>query len=331
MTEREQSGKKDGTTDINLIRVINRTIHISPVDREKEVDYIVENPTDEEFEFLYLPLREFQRNLKVCDEDDRILNIYPNQHVKNVIENLKENDEEGYQRIQHQFKQAEYKLLIQLPPERPLKPGTMRTIRLSYEESDPVKFYSVTDPTVTTGWINQWEKKLFKIPAFIANQERFPGHPHDEFIVVVGTPDYAVTGRSIFEGPEPSKEIYENGLNDETRVISVRSPGADNGRYTLNVEYDLIPNSRNLMRGLALYWVLAVFVGIISTAFPIFNLPTWAPLVGQAVSAGFITSTIGLIFALDEGWTERYRIMSAIPLLLHGMAWVHWALPNALL
>jgi hypothetical protein len=303
--EQKQGAKEQDISHIELIRVIDRTIHVSSIDRKKEVDFVVLNNSDEKFNYLYLPLREFERNLQVQDEDGKGLNIYPNSKVKKWLDSLKEEDKEGYERMEHRFKHADYKLYIQLPPDKPLEPNKLRTIRLTFEESDPVEFYSIMDPSIFTGWIDQWEKKFFKVPSFVADVERFPGHPHDDFVVVVSTSGYAATGASELEGGVPEEEVYENGLNDDTRVFSVRLPPAEERRYTGDIQYDLIPNNRTLMFGLAIYWVLAVVSGTISVLFPTFDLVNGYAGIGQTISAGFITVTIGLIFALEEDWANR--------------------------
>lgn len=316
-------------THIELVRVIDRTVHVSPTDRKKEVDFTVRNPTDEEFNYLFLPLRQFVRNLKVHDEDGVQLNVYPNSYVENLLDNVKERNKEGYRRMQHRFKHADYKLFIQLPPERPIKPGELRTIQLTFEQSDPVEFYSIREPSLVTGWIKQWEKKFFKIPSFLADVERFPGHPHDVFIIVVGTPGYATTGSSEREGGEPEKEIYEDGLDDDTRVLSVRLPPAEKRRYNWDLQYDLLPNNRGLMMALASYWAVAVVLGLASSFFPILGITDGLIGYGKTLSAGLITTTIGLIFALDADWTDRYKLLSLLPLLLHGVAWVLWTLAKS--
>lgn len=314
---------------IKLVRIIDRTIHVSPTDRQKEVDFTVRNPTDDEFNYLFLPLRQFERNLKVYDEDGKRLNVYPNSEVEDMLEAVKEKDEEGYERLQERFKHAEYRLFIQLPPERPLNPGELRTIQLTFEQSDPVEFYDIQDPSIVTGWFRQWKKKFFKIPSFIADVKRLPGHSHDVFVVVVGTPGYATTGSSAHDGGKPAKEIYENGLDDDTRVLSVRLPSAEKDRYTWDLQYDLIPHNRGLMMTLAVYWAVAVVIGVISIALPAFGLANGLVGLGKTLSAGLVTSTIGLIFALDADWTDRYKMLSLIPLLLHGTAWVAWTLADS--
>lgn len=325
-TSKGEGDDGQAPTHIKLVRVVDRTIHVSPTDRKKEVDFTVQNLTDQEFNFLFLPLRQFERNLKVRDEDGMRLNVYPNSYVEDILDQVKERDKEGYQRMQHRFKHADYKLFIQLPPKRPLKPGELRTIQLTFEQSDPVEFYSVLDPSFVTGWLKQWKKKFFKIPSFLADVERFPGHPHDVFIVVVGTPGYATTGSSEREGGEPAKEIYENGLDDNTRVLSVRLPPAEKRRYTWDLQYDLVPNNRTLMIALAVYWIMAVVLGVISSSLPALGLADGLVGYGKTLSAGLLTATIGLIFALDADWTDRYKLLSVLPLLLHGTAWVLWTL-----
>lgn len=144
----EQTMETDGNppSPIELVRVIDRTIHVSPTDRRKEVDFTIQNPTDEEFNYVFLPLRQFERNLKVHDENGMQLNVYPNAYVEELLEGAKERDEEGYERLQDRFKHAEYTPFIQLPPERPLGPGELRTIQLTFEQSDPVEFYDIRAP-----------------------------------------------------------------------------------------------------------------------------------------------------------------------------------------
>lgn len=324
----EQTAERDGElpSHLELVRVIDRTIHVSPTDRKKEVDFTVRNPTDKEFNYLFLPLRQFERNLKVHDESGIQLNVYPNAYVQELLDEIEEHDEKGYEHIQQQFKHADYKLFIQLPPERPLEPGELRTVQLTFEQSDPVEFYGIRDPSPLTGWFERWEQKFFEIPSFIADVERFPGHPHDVFVVVVGTPGYMARGSSEREGGDPAKEIYRNGLDDETRVMSVRLPPPARRRYTWDLQYDLVPNNGTLMMALAAYWVIAVILGLVSSSLPILGILDGFSSYAMTLSAGLVTATIGLIFALDADWTDRYKLLNVVPLLLHGMAWVLWTL-----
>lgn len=80
--EYSENGQRGHHKDIQLVRVIDRTVHVSPVDREKEMDYVISNPTNEEFNFVFLPLREFKRNLRLFDEDGTQLNFYENRRVE---------------------------------------------------------------------------------------------------------------------------------------------------------------------------------------------------------------------------------------------------------
>jgi hypothetical protein len=315
---------------IELIRIIDRTIHVSPIDRKKEVDFTVRNNSEQDFNFLFLPLREFARDLQVRDEDEQRLNIYPNSEVKEMIEERKDEDKEGYKLLQMQFKHAEYMPYIQLPPDKPLGPGELRTITMTYEEKDSVEFYSIFDPKLYRGWLGQWKRKFFRIPSFIADVQRYSGHTHDVFIVIVGTPGYASIGETEREGADPAKEIYENGVDDDTRVLSVRLPPARNGSYTWDMRYSLIPNNTSLMTVLVGYWWTSVLVGVVSAIIAYCQIFPHLASLGNTLSAGIITATIGLIFALDEDWTNRYRYLSVIPLLIHGASWVLWDLiPNS--
>ncbi|SDY52718.1 hypothetical protein [Halopenitus persicus] len=320
-SEYEQSGHHK---DIRLVRVIDRTAHISPVDREREIDYVINNPTDKEFNFVFLPLREFKRNLQLFDEEGTKLNFYENRRVEGMIDQLKQKDPAGWGEFQEKFKEYDYKVLVQLPRERPLKPGDYRTIKTTFDQSETVSFHSISDPKWYLGWISRWEKKFFRIPTFRANVEQFPTNHHDEYIVIKGPPGYGTKGSTRREDGEPARDLYENGLDDDTRVISCRLPPAKNRRYEWDLDYDLIPNHSGLMSVLVIYLLLSIVAAVSSIIlWGMFSISDPQGLI-QATSGGFITATLGLIFALSAEWTNRYKILCVIPLLLHGGAWVLW-------
>lgn len=319
----KSNGQRDGPAHIELVRVRHRTIHISPQNWQREIEYTVRNGTSEEFNYLFLPLRGFVRNLQIHDENGDLLNYYPNREVEAILESVKDSDADAFQRMRHRFKHADYQLFIQLSPDRPIEPGELRTVQLSLEESNPVKYYRIWDPPYVRGLLAQWEKKFFRIPTFVADAERFPGHPHDEFLIIVGSPGYSTIGESELEGTKPENTIYENGLDDETRVVSIRLPPAEK-RYSYDLEYDLIPNSRPLMQILAIFWISALVLGIAAL---LISYNGWIPNysgIGKTTSAAFLTLIVGLLFALDTEWSVRYRLLCVIPLIIHATAWIIW-------
>lgn len=310
--------------DLELIRVIDRTIHVSPLDRERETDYVISNPTDEEFNFIFLPLREFKRNLQLYDEDGTKLNYYPNRRVDRMIERAKRFDPSGWGEFQEKFKEYRYKTLVQLPRQQPLRPGDYRTIRATFDQSETVTFHKIWEPSIFRGWYSDWKKKFFRIASFRANVEQFPTNTHDEFIIIKGPPGYGSKGVTSKDGGDPSRDLYENGLDDDTRVLSARLPPAESRRYVWDLSYDLIPNHGGLMKILVLYLFLSILAGIGSISVWAFSGIADSSGLIQATSASFITATLGLIFALNAEWSNRYKILSIIPLLLHGAAWVVW-------
>lgn len=319
----QEENQRDGPAHIELVRVRHRTSHISSQNWQREIEYTVRNGTDEEFNYLFLPLRGFVRNLQIRDENGDLLNYFPNREVEAMLESVKDSDTKAYHQMEHRFKHADYKLFIQLSPDRPLEPGELRTVQLSLEESNPVKYYRIWDPPYVRGLLSQWEKKFFRIPTFVADAERFPGHPHDEFLIIVGIPGYSTIGESGLEGTEPTDTIYENGLDDETRVVSIRLPPADK-RYSYDLEYDLIPNSRPLMQMLAVFWIGAVVLGATALSGSYLGWFSTYSGIGRAMSAAFLTLIVGLLFALDTEWSVRYRLLCIIPLILHATAWAIW-------
>ena len=300
-SEDEQRGHHK---DILLTRVIDRTVHVSPVDREREMDYVINNPTNEQFNFVFLPLREFKRNLQLFDEDGTQLNFYENRKVEDMIERLKHVDPAGWGEFQEKFKEYDYKTLVQLPRERPLRSGDSRTIKSAFDQSETVAFHRIWEPEIYSGWISDWRKKFFRIPTFRANVEQFPTNHHDEFIIIKGPPGYGTKGSTRRDGGEPARDLYENGLDDDTRVISCRLPPAKDRRYEWNLEYDLIPNHGGLMIVLVLYLVLSMVTAVASILlWQMLSISDSQGLI-QATSGGFITATLGLIFALNAEWTN---------------------------
>lgn len=241
-----------------------------------------------------------------------------------MIDNARQVDPTGWGEFQEKFKEYDYKTLVQLPRDRSLKPGDYRTINSTFDQSETVTFHKISDPRIYNGWISGWKKKFFRIPTFRANVEQFQTNVHDEFIIIKGPPGYGTKGSTSREGGEPARDLYENGLDDGTRVITCRLPPAEDSRYEWNLEYDLIPNHNGLMTVLVVYLLLSIIAAIVSIA--IWGITTISDPQGliQATSGGFITATLGLIFALNAEWTNRYKILCIIPLLLHGGAWVLW-------
>lgn len=319
-----QTRTESSPNDIELVRVIDRTIHVSPIDRQKEVDYVISNPTDQEFNFVFLPLRQFERDLEAFDEDDRKLNIYPNRVVNGWLDKIKAIDHKSWAELQHQFKHTKYKLLIQLPRDRPIKPGDYRTITLTFEQSDAVEFHGITEPSVITGWWGKWYRKFFRIPTFVANVERFPGHPQDVFINIIGPPGYRVNGTTERTEAELARDLYENGFGDDTRVATARIPPPKDERYIWDLDYELVPNNVGLMKMLAVYLIVTLFAGGVSVVMAFEGIEIGPNNLIQSISGGFITASLGLIFALDYEWASRYRVLSVIPLLIHGIAWALW-------
>jgi hypothetical protein len=68
-------------TGIDLVRVINRTIHFSTIDRKKKIDFQIRNPGEEPKYSIFLPLRKFATNLQVKDATGKQLAYYPNSYV----------------------------------------------------------------------------------------------------------------------------------------------------------------------------------------------------------------------------------------------------------
>lgn len=313
---------------LDIVRYTDRTIHLSPNSRKKEIDIMVENPGNEPVEFILVPLNEFKRNLTVYDEDDRMLNIIPKRWYKEIVDELVEEGVKGAEDVQADI-ENNVPTLIQLPKDEPVEPDSLRTIRLEFEQSDQVKVRKFREGR------KNWRYLFFDVPYFTASVTRSPDENHDVFVIVVGIPGYASIGESDRQGENPEEttgeKIHRNGLNDNTRNLSIRLPAPAKDQYSLQSEYSLIPNGSGFLATLAAYWVIAVAVGGISIAAEIGLIPiTWFDLISAyhgyqtTLSAAFLTGTIGVITAVRYEWADRYRMLCVIPIVLHSIAWILW-------
>lgn len=346
MDEGESNETSTGTSDgfVELVRVTNRIQHASPTDRSGEKDIVVRNNSDEDKSYLLLPLSNFHVNLQVFDEDDTKLNVFPNDEVEAMREEIEEEEPETHETIEKRLDGEDYLLYIQLPDDNPIEPGELRTITLTYGQSEAAEVHKITDPPKIKGWLTHWKRKFFTVPSFAARADRTSSEDHDEFFIVEGPLEYATVAES-------SKDklgldgMYENGYGDDTRILSTRLPAPDSGGngYTWNLQYEFLTDRRGLMRILAIFWVVAFFSGIALVLGLVFHLAgCWSiPNVvdqpnilsdlslhksARTYSTIMSSGIIGVMYALRTEWAERYRLLSLIPLVLHGLAWALWSL-----
>ena len=321
---------------VELVRVINRATHVSPTDRNREKEFVVRNNSNEEKTYIFLPLVEFRLNLEVYDEDGIKLNYFPNNEVNNLLDTLKETNKEAYESIEERFGGIKYKLLIQLPENRPIEPGEFRTIKITFGQSEAVQYHRIFNSPILTGWWNHWKRKFFTIPSFVARAEKSTNQTHSELFVVEGPREYATVAERSEEHAD-REGFYENGYGKDTGILSTRLPPATDSDYTWELTYELIPDRRGLMRLLAGFWgvsfltalslcILQVlhFMGCISLTQTIFD--TTFETIGQTFSAGTLSGIVGVLYGVRSEWAERYRLLCLVPLLLHIVSWTLWHL-----
>ncbi len=345
MDEETSEGLSANTSDrfVELVRVINRIQHASPTDRSGEKDIVVRNKTDADKTYLLLPLSDYHVNLEVFDEDGTKLNVYPNAEVEDMVAAIEKQDPETYDIINQRFGDK-YPLYIQLPDEKPIEPGELRTVTLTYGQQEAAEFHKLTDSPSVVGWLTHWERKLFSVPSFAATADRSSTEQHDEFFVVEGPLEYATVA-------EPSadeldlEDMYENGYGKDTRILSTRLPAPDStgDGYSWDLQYEFLTDRRGLVRILAVFWFFAtlsgfmLIVGVLAHLTGFQSLPNLldqsSMLSGVSLHKGARTFSaimssgiIGVIYALRTEWAERYRLLSLIPLAMHGAVWALWTL-----
>lgn len=320
---------------MELVRVIDRTDFVSPTDYDREKEFVVRNNTDELKNYIFLPLGNFRLNLEIFDEDGTKLNYFPNDEVEALLEDVKDEDEDEYSQIQQRFGEIEYTLFVQLLPEKPIAPGELRSIRITFAQSEQPQYHRLWDRPRVVGWITHWKQKFFRIPSFIARAIRRPGRQHSELFVVEGPSEYVTVAERSNEHADREK-FYENGYGHDTRVLSTHLPPAQSDEYTWELNYDLVPNNTGLLRFLAGYWGATVGIAVVLfvVQFALYTgwvgsetlmLAGFTPrVISRSVSTSIASVTVGVMYALRAEWAERYRILCVIPILLHGLSWVLW-------
>lgn len=332
---------RDGETEeaaLELVRVIDRTDFVSPTDYDREKEFVIRNNTSSAKNYIFLPLGNFLLNLEVFDEDGTKLNYFPNDEVEDILAEIKAESPGEFHRIQERFSQSKYKLFVQLPPDNPVGPDELRTIRLTFGQSEQPRYHRLWERPWLTGWITHWKQKFFRIPSFIARATRRPGRSHSELFVVEGPSEYVTVGKKSSDLTEMDK-FYENGYGADTRVLSTHLPPADENGYTWSLNYDLVPNNTGLLRLLAGFWTISTATAILllfCVQLPLFtgsvetkmlSLLGFTPeMAGRSISTGVLSITAGVIYALRAEWAERYRILSVVPIVLHGVSWIFWAI-----
>lgn len=332
----EEGGPKGGDdAALELVRVIDRTDFVSPTDYNREKEFVVRNNTDENKNYIFLPLGEFRINLEVYDEDGTKLNYFPNNEVASILNEVEQESEEEHSKIQERLGDSKYKLFVQLQPERPIGPDELRSIRITFGQSLQPQYHRIWESPKFVGWITNWKQKFFRIPSFVARANRLVGRDHSELFVVKGPSEYVTVAEKSTEHADRDK-FYENGYGDDTRVLSTHLPPAEREEYTWKLNYDLVPNSTGLLRLLAGFWVtatgLAIALMLMQGALHTGHLEPaqltvvgYTPrLAGKSISTGIISILIGIMYALRAEWAERYRILCIAPILLHGVSWFFW-------
>lgn len=336
-TEREsQDTREAADSALELVRVVDRTDFVSPTDYDREKEFVVRNNTDETKNYIFLPLGGFRLNLEVFDEDGRKLNYFPNDEVKALLEDVEEKSEDEYSQIKERFGEIKYTLFVQLPPERPIGPDELRSIRITFGQSEQPQYHRLWERPRIKGWITRWKEKFFRIPSFVAKANRRPGRSHSELFVVEGPSEYVTVAEKSREHADREK-FYENGYGDDTRVLSTHLPPALDDEYTWKLSYDLVPNNTGLLRLLAGYWGIAtgLALGLLVVQLALYagyveegalTLAGFVPSVtGRSVSTGIASITVGVMYSLRTEWAERYRILCVVPIIFHGFSWILWA------
>ncbi len=335
MTSPDDSQLTQSDKDIvELVRVINRVTHISPTDRTWDKEFIVRNNSDEDKSYIFIPLVEFRLNLEVFDEDDTRLNYFPNSEVDNLLRKLRDDSEEEYEKIEKRFGGIEYKLLIQLPQNNPIRPGELRTIRISYGQYEAVRYHRLSDRP----WVCNipWKQKFFTVPSFVARAQRSSYETHSEHFVVEGPAGYATVADTSTEHSDRDG-FYERGYGKDTQVLSTRLPPPTDDGYTWKLAYELISVRRGLMKLLTAFWVVSFITVLTIIVAQLLDLSGCISLnktlfgssyqtIGQTYSAGLVTGLVGVIFRVRTQWASRYRILCLVPLLLHIASWILWHL-----
>lgn len=296
-------------TEVELIRERWTFDHRAPDVRSITLEYSVRNTGSADLYQIFLPLNAFLANLQVLDEDGRQLNYLPNREVECALQEVRREQPLAYERAMGSASQPHYRISVVLPPEAPLRPGAMRTLRLVHTDSEKPRYLRL---------------RALNLPSYHIAHVRRAGQRHGLHVSVIAPPDTQLTVELDDETVRTREHYHTTPPQDIDYHFNVYLPPAGDDPYLWRANYHLGPAIMEelvltawlLLGAAAGLWVLGLsFAGLPSP-------PTAREML--AISAAVAGTSGGLLLALKKAWSSRYLKLLLLVFAAAAVAWLRW-------
>lgn len=122
---------------IKILRLRQIILHSSPEVREITDEYTFYNDSKQSQNFIVIEAYAYKINLHIYDNDGSELPVYPNDFVRHLLGQFRE--EWATSLLTDINQRKRYVQIIPLPPERPIHAGEARVIRFTYQDASITK------------------------------------------------------------------------------------------------------------------------------------------------------------------------------------------------
>lgn len=254
----------------NELRTIRERIfinHTTAEQREITEEITLLNLSDQSIPSIFLFRDEFMTGLRILDETDKDLVLYPNDLTRQLImlyarsEPADGNLHKLLQRMESENDKV-YVLWIRLPEGEEIKPNQSKIIKLSYKNiTEPQKLPWRQDP-----FRNQ--KILFTVPRFRTQRTKPKESAYDTFYII-SVPEGYMIDHDVLKHVELNDKNVEVGIsgkvyeNSDKHNISIRSPAGKN-ETRFDMIYDIVPDKSDRIFFICSVAAIIAFSAIVS-------------------------------------------------------------------
>ncbi|HYM39389.1 MAG TPA: hypothetical protein VEY12_04485 [Thermoplasmata archaeon] len=283
--------------------------HVAPDVRSITLEYTVRNTGPDELFQLFLPLNAFLANLQVLDEDGRHLNYLPNREVERALQEVRKEKPGAYDRAMTAAPHPQYRISIVLPPDAPLRPGAMRTLRLVHTDGEKPRYLAL---------------RALTLPSYHISHVRRVGQPYGIHVAVNAPPDTQLAVDLDDKTVRSREHYHATPPADIDYHFNAYLPPPGDEPYVWRANYHMGPA---FMEELVLTgWLLLAAVLGIGVLLAALSSSASAQTAREmlAISGGVSATSAGLLLALRNAWASRYLKLLIPVFAISAIAWLLW-------
>lgn len=256
---------------------------------------------------MYLPLPSFLEKLRIEDESGNQLTYLPNDEVEAVLNQLRAENPDAYDRFIAKFSDTRYRLCLLLPGDKAIQPYDVRIFHLIHTDGIRPRY-------------RNWS--LLALPVFQIETRRLLHHRHSLFYIVEAPTDTELKVNVFDQEVNQQESYHATQKSDLHHVFSAHLPAPKEEPYSWKMNYWVGP-TRLTRWALDLWFFVALLGGIWQLA-AAFYAPVQYLLASQmgVVAAAFVATSAGLILSLHEAWANRYRALLVLTVVPSALAWL---------